>query len=293
MIIGSDSKKSPEAANILQAINNQIHDDGSYSHQHGSISTGELFDSPSALPIQAKPRAIELCAGSASLSAKLAEFGFDPCAIDTKRNRFRVKFPITDMDLTNADSVQLISTSISSNGIQYVHAGVPCGTASRAREIPIPGNHKAPRALRSEREPWGRTDIVLDESEKLKRKAANQVYRNVASILKQAILAGAVVSIENPERSYLWELDCYQELLSMEWRTSYSNSVRLEVTDPNAHAGEVLWECFPNWPKTAQAFRPNISTNPGVFAYSKENRSLLHLSKQFIPGHCVLRLPGP
>ena len=165
--------------------------------------------------IQGKPRALELCAGSASLSARLFEFGIDVSAIDTKRNRFRVKFPITDLDLVTVEAVGIISEIIIKTGVQYVHAGVPCGTASRAREIPIPGNPSAPRALRSESEPWGRTDIVFTDVEKSKLEAANAVYKSVALILKLALQTGAIVSIENPERSYLWNLNIYQDLLEL------------------------------------------------------------------------------
>ena len=167
------------------------------------------------MPINGKPRAIELCAGTAILSSKLFELGFDVCAVDTKRNRFRVKFPITDLDLCEDDSVLLITEAIVMNGIAYIHAGVPCGTASRAREIPIKNNCNAPRPLRTETEPWGRTDITLSDIETAKLKSANRVYESVATIIKCAIRCGAVVSIENPERSLLWHLEPYKQLLEM------------------------------------------------------------------------------
>ena len=168
---------------------------------------------PIFMPINSRPKAIELCAGTASLAAQLRLYGFDVCAVDTKRNRFKVKFPITDLDLCAQDSIDVLMEAISKSGVQYIHAGIPCGTASRAREIPMEGNKNAPRPLRTEKEPWGRTDIELTEVEKAKLKAANIVYENVAALLLAATQLGIIVSIENPERSLVWSLECFQRLL--------------------------------------------------------------------------------
>ena len=167
----------------------------------------------------AKPRMFELCAGSAGLSAACAARGFDSIAIDCKRNRFKVKHAISNIDLACDESVDLLIQQLDPNFVTLVWAGVPCGTASKAREIPIPKwklkfiKGPPPRQLRTRAEPWGRTDIQLTPLEQFKLLMANQVYKNVGQILLAALDRGIAIAVENPRDSYLWCIEPYSSLL--------------------------------------------------------------------------------
>ena len=235
------------------------------------VIQGESFRASIFGEIRGKPRAIELCAGTAGLSAKLRLAGFDVCAIDTKRNRFKVKHAITDLDISTDDAVEILLDTLlqDDGGVAYVHAGVPCGTASRAREIPIRGSGTAPRPLRTVLEPWGRTDIQMTEAERVRVQAANAVYTAVIRILKVAHSRGAIVSVENPENSLLWELPPYKELLELGLEDALFHQC--------AHGGHRPKKT--RWRGTAGVFRALVKQCPG------ESKSHKHLPWGFVLGN--------
>ena len=82
----------------------------------------------------------------------------------------------------------------------------PCGTASRAREIPLSWAMKMagapePVQLRSEAFPSGIPGLKgLDAT---KEATANAVYNTCAAIVHQAIALKKLFAVENPSRSYL------------------------------------------------------------------------------------------
>ena len=92
--------------------------------------------------------------------------------------------------------------------------GVPCGTASRAREIPHPSG---PPPLRTLAEPWGRTDVHLDTLQaggEAKVRQANLVYEAMLHAIAVLQQRGAHWVIENPLRSLLWELPEVAQLVA-------------------------------------------------------------------------------
>ena len=89
-----------------------------------------MQDVPSAHAI-----CIELCAGSARLSATLRAKGLQTYAVDHSRNRHSHQHGIITIDLANDSSVQqLVDLLDTLDLVVYVHAAPPCGTCSRARE---------------------------------------------------------------------------------------------------------------------------------------------------------------
>ena len=103
---------------------------------------------------------IELCAGSAGLSCAVRDAGFDACPIDHKYNKRRPKMPIANFDLSSPLGQNYVLELLDSGRVFAVHIGPPCGTASRAREKPLPQwvkdrGIKEPKPLRSETEPRG------------------------------------------------------------------------------------------------------------------------------------------
>ena len=159
-----------------------------------------------------KPLFVELCAGSAGLSLFMNAEGFRSIPIDHSRSEHRSKVPIVTLDLADPQQAQIVLNLLTSGGVEAIHAGVPCGTASRAREIALPGNRKGPPQLRSKEYPFGLPN--LSAIDQLKVSKANLIYQHVANILDVAIQLGILISIENPKNSYLWDLPWYAGLLA-------------------------------------------------------------------------------
>ena len=89
----------------------------------------------------------------------------------------------------------------------WIHCGIPCGTASRARQLPISSRLKAlgvptPRPLRSAKFPLGLPDLTALEAAKVE--SANAVYRTCVRVLFAAYKVNSIVSIENPARAWTW-----------------------------------------------------------------------------------------
>ena len=97
-------------------------------------------------------RFIEVCAGRAMLSAKVAERGFEALGVDHKFNKHVPVHDTIEIDLATDVGRDLLLTLCQESGVAMVWFGVPCGTASRAREIPLVNG---PPPLRTEAEPWG------------------------------------------------------------------------------------------------------------------------------------------
>ena len=99
----------------------------------------------------AMPLVVEICAGSAMLSRCFQEAGFDVLAVDHSHNRFSPMAKICNVDLSKQHGWTFLEYVLLHYPVVFVHAAPPCGTCSRAREIPLPGRH--PQPLRSEAEP--------------------------------------------------------------------------------------------------------------------------------------------
>ena len=163
--------------------------------------------------------AIELCCGSAGFSASLAARGFKCIAVDYTRNRFRSRHAVTMLNLESEEAVAIVCEAIDQGNVTALLLAPPCGTASRAREIPLSPQQlwqlggKEPRQLRSETEPWGLSSLTgLDL---IKVQAANRVYVNGGAIVLHAIKRGVKPTVENPKGSYLWLLWPYSILVTV------------------------------------------------------------------------------
>ena len=111
--------------------------------------------------------------------------------------------PIVVLDLRDAANIDILLEYDASSSVDWYHLGLPCGTCSRAREKPLPGNQGA-RPLRGPDALFGFEGLRPFEAEQVA--CANQVYRSCVRVLYRAYKTGALVSIENPVRSWLWPL---------------------------------------------------------------------------------------
>ena len=158
-----------------------------------------------------KPIFIELCSGSAGLSLAMQNQGFHCVPVDHSRNEHKTKIPTVVLDLAENSQADIVIQLLHSGNVAAVFAGVPCGTAFRAREIALSNGRPGPPQLRSSTCPLGIAG--LSELNQFKVDKANRIYSNVARILDVATSLLILIMIENPKNSYLWDINWYSRLL--------------------------------------------------------------------------------
>ena len=146
---------------------------------------------------------LEICAGSARLTKAAREQGFKGLAFDHSDAR-SCGIEICNIDLTDPQQLQdlLEFITVEAPRIVAIWIAPSCGTASRARERPLPGNVDGPKPLRSSSQP----DHIdgLHGVDKLKVEKANQLYDAVEIIAFHAHSLDICVGIENPANSHFW-----------------------------------------------------------------------------------------
>ena len=135
--------------------------------------------------------------------------GFQVFPIDHSQNRFRPKASILQIDLSAVRNVDVIVCMINFLRPQWLHFGLPCGTCSRARERPVSWQLVAagapqPRPLRDGDNLLGKPGLTPHETSRVQ--LANQIYILAVHALFAAFSCGALVTLENPMRSWLWAL---------------------------------------------------------------------------------------
>ena len=161
---------------------------------------------------------VELCCGSAGLTAALAKVGFAFMAVDHKHNKHKPSVPVIDLDLRSLHSWTFLERVYETRHVFFVHAGPPCGTASRAREIPLPTSGYTCQ-LRSATHPMGLPNLSPSDAEKVA--SANAIYENLAMFMIKLVTNGTYICIENPHRSYLWEIPAFQPLIQQCFRVTF------------------------------------------------------------------------
>ena len=144
--------------------------------------------SPDPLPGPSGPLAVELCCGSANLSFHLSQVGFQVYPVDWRGNRFTPKVGFHEIDLTVPSGQSRLWEILASPSLSYVHMSPPCGTASRAREKPLPAYLRErgipePKPLRSEAFPLGLPTLTKDFPHEVARvPKANAIYKLCAEV---------------------------------------------------------------------------------------------------------------
>ena len=157
------------------------------------------------------PLFLELCAGSAQLSACAARRGFMPVAVDCSENRHQPKCKIFNLDLGSPGSWSTLRHLVNSHleRVAHVHISPPCGTCSRARGLPLPDGSMpdgspGPPALRDAAHVWGLPDLQPSQQTRLDK--ANALYLHMCDFIAFLQGYGVPWTIENPSRSWLWQL---------------------------------------------------------------------------------------
>ena len=134
---------------------------------------------------------LDIFCGTAGVAAAFQNCGGEALGLDHLCDRRRMKGPVAKVDLA-------------------IMLAPPCGTSSRAREIPVPAmlrlrRNRQPVPLRSDAEPMGLS--TLRGVAKLKVEAANRLYRFTRQVIDLCIEINIPFICENPKRSLMWKTD--------------------------------------------------------------------------------------
>ena len=146
---------------------------------------------------------LEVFAGSGNLSEAVRHKGLLVHAIDFKTKR-KTGVAIHILDLTRDSDLDVLLDMATHGNIASAHFAPPCGTASKAREKPLPGNMQDINAkpLRSASHPLGLADIGELDAKRVA--SANRLYAATLCIICILMCRGAAISVENPRNSYFW-----------------------------------------------------------------------------------------
>ena len=161
---------------------------------------------PKMLKASHRTFGVEICAGSARLTAHLSRVGFDSVGVDWAGNKHRAVGDVVDIDLSTPAGAALLRRVLLHPRLAYVHFAPPCGTATRAREKPIPGEPTGgPRPLRSVQHPRGLPDLeVIAPKAARKVRLANVLYDLFVELARDLTRRRVPWSMENPHASLFW-----------------------------------------------------------------------------------------
>ena len=147
-----------------------------------------------------------MCCGGAKLTAAFSFEGVPALGVDWKGNRHDVQGPWVQLDLaTNEGQHAFLQLLGSGRALTLVWISLPCGTATRARDIHDSPN--LPQPVRSPSQPWGRTDVEISEDDLQILSRANSLCRFALVVVEQCEHLGIQWVIENPWNSLLWYIE--------------------------------------------------------------------------------------
>ena len=159
-----------------------------------------------AAPPNKQKFALEVCCGTAGLTAEIRKQGL-PCSFGIDHViKAGSKAPIKKIDITVPGSQELVKSWITNGQCCYLHLGIPCGTSSRAREIP-----GRPPPLRSESSPEGLAGLQPHDAERVKQ--ANSVCSFACSLILLCAQFAVEWSLEQPHSSLFWRTTWWQTVL--------------------------------------------------------------------------------
>ena len=165
------------------------------------------------------PLFIELCSGCGILSATVASAGFHTMAVDHEHNKHHTKVKTFSLDLTKYNSWVTLEHIVQNCNVIGVHIAPPCGTCSRAREIKLSASWHGPQPLRDANHPYGVP--TMSQKDRSRVEQANALYMHMAKFCCFLNAMQIPWTIENPTNSWLWELPCMEELVSMSYFASF------------------------------------------------------------------------
>jgi hypothetical protein len=162
------------------------------------------------------PFLLELFCGTAGVCAQFRLQGGRALGVDHHLKRHKLKAAAVKLDLTQPWVQQLITRQIKLGRISGVQLGPPCGTASKARCIPVKRKllrkgAPNPKPLRSSRYPLGFP--WLRGVNRAKVLAANCLYKFSAELVTLCDTLNIPFTVENPANSLMWKTPFFKPLL--------------------------------------------------------------------------------
>ena len=159
---------------------------------------------------------IEVFAGTAQLTKAVRGLGMRVLAVDHSSKRAH-GVHIALFDLTCPEQVAQLSALVHEERarLAWIHFAPACGTASRARERPLPHleaqGYPVAQPLRSPEFPLGLPNLQGVDKERVAK--ANKTYEATANLCQQAIALNITCSLENPVNSLFWCVPCIAQLV--------------------------------------------------------------------------------
>ena len=157
---------------------------------------------------------LDIFSGTAGVTAAFTQLGGEALGLDHVVDKNRVKGPVSKVDLCKAQNQQIVMQWLDEGKVDAVMLAPPCGTSSRAREIPIVGKNgqrcRAPQPLRNSKWPDGRPSLKgLDA---MKVRLANKLYSFTRRVIDRCCELSIPFICEHPQRSWMWETSFFQSL---------------------------------------------------------------------------------
>ena len=158
---------------------------------------------------------LDIFSGTAGVAASFIQLGGDALGLDHMVDKKRMRGPISKTDLCKKETQDQVISWLEQGKVDAVMLAPPCGTSSRAREIPVfeSGRKRAaPRPLRNKR--WPNGIPSLRGVSALKVKLANKLYAFTRRVIDTCVRLGIPFICENPQRSWMWDTTFFQDLPS-------------------------------------------------------------------------------
>lgn len=198
---------------------------------------------------------LESFAGTGGVTACFKRHGFINSVAVDKTKAAGALTSIISLDLTRDEDQRAVLNWIRHPAVKGVFLAPPCGTASAARSMDLPGGNP-PKPLRSLEEPDGISGLSGIDSKRVG--AANILYAFCADVLELCCALGKLFMLENPRKSFFW--------LTTAWIESHCAS-QLYFAEHQAcgYGGK-----RPKWTRLAANF-PQVSTINAVCPNNHEH----------------------
>jgi hypothetical protein len=156
---------------------------------------------------------LDIFSGTAGVTAAFIQLGGEALGLDHVVDKKRMRGPTSKVDLCKKENQEMVLQWLDEGKIDGVMIAPPCGTSSRAREIPVFQSGKkrrAPRPLRSARYPNGLP--TLRGLDALKVKLANKLYAFTRKLIDKCVQLVIPFICENPLRSWMWSTSFFRQL---------------------------------------------------------------------------------
>ena len=151
---------------------------------------------------------MEIFAGTGGVTASFKRSGFSNSVAVDKTKAAGALTSIVPLDLTKDEDQQAVFSWLRHPAVRGVFLAPPCGTASAARSIDIPGE-RPPQPLRSLDEPDGISG--LSGTDLTRVSAANILYAFCAEVLELCCELDKLFMLENPRNSLFWMTTAWRE----------------------------------------------------------------------------------